>query len=74
MEHISTKEEAIKYGGLGNRFDSEDMISQCKVMYDNLNPIKDGGDKEDVIRLFLIKEKLVNVIVNLKEIINLNGN
>jgi len=74
MPNLASRKEGIKYGGLGNKFDVEDMISQCKVMYDNLAPREQGCDDKDIIRLYEIQERLINIILELNIIVELNQN
>ncbi len=72
MSKLATPQETIMYGGLGNKFDCDEMISQFKVMYDNIDALKQGIDDKDIIRLFRIQKHIINCIVELNEIIELN--
>jgi len=74
MPNLANEKESQLYGGLGNAFDCEDMVAQCKVMYDNIDPMKQGINDKDVIRLYQIKEKLINILIELEQIIILNEN
>lgn len=70
---LATKEETIKYGGLGNRFEVSDMISQLKVMHDNIAPGKQGVNVEDMARLDMIKILIRRTLKKLNYINNLSG-
>jgi len=37
MKNLATKKESREYGALSYKFSTEEMISQLKVMHDNLN-------------------------------------
>ena len=72
MKHLASAEETQTYGSLGNKFDCDEMMSQCKVMYDNINPKIEGTDDKDTIRLHEIKSELIQTILSLEKIIKLN--
>jgi len=74
MDNLSTAKEARQYGALGNLLDVEDMASQCKVMYDNIDPQKQGIDKDDIIRLYEIQQRLIKCLIHFERIAILNGN
>lgn len=55
MKTLATNNETIKYGGLGNRFEVNEMIPQLKVMHDNIDPKEQAVNWEDRARLDMIR-------------------
>ena len=71
MKKLATKEEMTAYGGLGYRMDVPEMISQCKVIHDCVDP-EDNVSEIDRTRLIAIKAQLRKAIHNLDEILFIN--
>ena len=80
MKNLATPYETKEFGSLGVKFTTEEMMSQCKVMYDNIIINTEDVDEQDShenmeeLRLHRIKAELVQAMLIFDRIIDLNGN